>query len=217
LKNVKEIIRILKKEYPDAKIALRFKDTWQLLVATILSAQCTDERVNKVTPLLFKKYKGISDYANAKLEEFENDIRSTGFYKNKAKNIIAAAKKVLSEFNGNVPNTMEGLTGLPGIGRKTANVILSSGFGIVEGIVVDTHVIRLSNRMGLTKSSNPDKIEQDLMKIIPKNDWAVFSHLLILHGRKICKARRPLCGECKINKLCPSAFVGNGFKPFPTR
>jgi len=217
LKNVKEIIRILKKEYPDAKIALRFKDTWQLLVATILSAQCTDERVNKVTPLLFKKYKDISDYANAKLEEFENDIRSTGFYKNKAKNIIAAAKKVLSEFNGNVPNTMEGLTGLPGIGRKTANVILSSGFGIVEGIVVDTHVIRLSNRMGLTKSSNPDKIEQDLMKIIPKNDWAVFSHLLILHGRKICKARRPLCGECKINKLCPSAFVGNGFKPFPTR
>jgi len=217
LKNVKEIIRILKKEYPDAKIALRFKDTWQLLVATILSAQCTDERVNKVTPLLFKKYKGISDYANAKLEEFENDMRSTGFYKNKAKNIIAAAKKVLSEFNGNVPNTMEGLTGLPGIGRKTANVILSSGFGIVEGIVVDTHVIRLSNRMGLTKSSNPDKIEQDLMKIIPKNDWAVFSHLLILHGRKICKARRPLCGECKINKLCPSAFVGNGFKPFPTR
>jgi len=217
LKNVKEIIRILKKEYPDAKIALRFKDTWQLLVATILSAQCTDERVNKVTPLLFKKYKDISDYANAKLEEFENDMRSTGFYKNKAKNIIAAAKKVLSEFNGNVPNTMEGLTGLPGIGRKTANVILSSGFGIVEGIVVDTHVIRLSNRMGLTKSSNPDKIEQDLMKIIPKNDWAVFSHLLILHGRKICKARRPLCGECKINKLCPSAFVGNGFKPFPTR
>ncbi|PIW68531.1 MAG: endonuclease III [Candidatus Omnitrophica bacterium CG12_big_fil_rev_8_21_14_0_65_42_8] len=217
MKNVKEIIRILKKEYPDAKIALRFKDTWQLLVATILSAQCTDERVNKVTPLLFKKYKGISDYANAKLEEFENDMRSTGFYKNKAKNIIAAAKKVLSEFNGNVPNTMEGLTGLPGIGRKTANVILSSGFGIVEGIVVDTHVIRLSNRMGLTKSSNPDKIEQDLMKIIPKNDWAVFSHLLILHGRKICKARRPLCGECKINKLCPSAFVGNGFKPFPTR
>ena len=217
MKNVKEIIRILKKEYPDAKIALRFKDTWQLLVATILSAQCTDERVNKVTPLLFKKYKDISDYANAKLEEFENDIRSTGFYKNKAKNIIAAAKKVLSEFNGNVPNTMEGLTGLPGIGRKTANVILSSGFGIVEGIVVDTHVIRLSNRMGLTKSSNPDKIEQDLMKIIPKNDWAVFSHLLILHGRKICKARRPLCGECKINKLCPSAFVGNGFKPFPTR
>jgi len=217
LKNVKEIIRILKKEYPDAKIALRFKDTWQLLVATILSAQCTDERVNKVTPLLFKKYKGISDYANAKLEEFENDMRSTGFYKNKAKNIIVAAKKVLSEFNGNVPNTMEGLTGLPGIGRKTANVILSSGFGIVEGIVVDTHVIRLSNRMGLTKSSNPDKIEQDLMKIIPKNDWAVFSHLLILHGRKICKARRPLCGECKINKLCPSAFVGNGFKPFPTR
>ena len=217
MKNVKEIIRILKKEYPDAKIALRFKDTWQLLVATILSAQCTDERVNKVTPLLFKKYKDISDYANAKLEEFENDMRSTGFYKNKAKNIIAAAKKVLSEFNGNVPNTMEGLTGLPGIGRKTANVILSSGFGIVEGIVVDTHVIRLSNRMGLTKSSNPDKIEQDLMKIIPKNDWAVFSHLLILHGRKICKARRPLCGECKINKLCPSAFVGNGFKPFPTR
>lgn len=208
--NIKEIIRVLKKEYPDAKIALRFKNTWQLLVATILSAQCTDVRVNKVTPGLFKKYKDISDFAKADAEEFEKDIHSTGFYKNKTKGIIGSAKKILSEFDAKVPDTMEGLTSLPGVGRKTANVILSSGFGISVGIVVDTHVIRISRLLGLTKNTDPEKIEQDLMKIVPRGDWAVFSHLLILHGRKVCVARKPLCGDCRINKLCPSAFVGNG-------
>ncbi|MCX5692416.1 MAG: endonuclease III [Candidatus Omnitrophica bacterium] len=206
--NIKEIIRILKKEYPDAKIALRFKNTWQLLVATILSAQCTDVRVNKVTPVLFKKYKNISDFAEADPEEFEKAIHSTGFYRNKAKSIIGSANKILSGFNARVPDTMEELTGLPGVGRKTANVILSSGFGKIAGIVVDTHVIRLSCRLGLTKNTEPDKIENDLMKVVPKTEWAVFSHLLILHGRKICNARKPLCGECKLNKLCPSAFKG---------
>lgn len=206
--NIKEIIRVLKKEYPDAKIALRFKNTWQLLVATILSAQCTDVRVNKVTPVLFKKYKNISDFAEADPKEFEKAIRSTGFYRNKAKSIIGSANKILSGFNARVPDTMEELTGLPGVGRKTANVILSSGFGKIAGIVVDTHVIRLSCRLGLTKNTEPDKIENDLMKVVPKTEWAVFSHLLILHGRKICNARKPLCGECKLNKLCPSAFKG---------
>ncbi|MEK7867741.1 MAG: endonuclease III [Candidatus Omnitrophota bacterium] len=207
--NIKEIVKILKKEYPDANIALRFKNTWQLLVATILSAQCTDVRVNKVTPVLFKKYKTVSDFAKASLKEFEKDIYSTGFYKNKAKGIIGSAKKILNEFNGNVPDTMEGLISLPGIGRKTSNVILSSGFGIVVGIVVDTHVIRLSGRLGLTENKGPDKIEEDLMKLVPRKDWGIVSHLLILHGRKVCKARRPLCSDCAINKLCPSAFVGD--------
>ena len=206
MKNIKKIIRILKKEYPEAKIALKFRDPWQLLVATILSAQCTDVRVNLVTPGLFKKYKGIFDFAKADPEEFEKDIHSTGFYKNKAKSIIGSAKKVLKEFNGAVPRTMEGLTSLPGVGRKTANVILSSVFGISAGIVVDTHVIRISGLLGLTRNSDPEKIEQDLMKIVPRKDWAVFSHLIILHGRKICIARRPLCSSCRINKLCPSAF-----------
>ena len=206
MKNIKKIIKILKKEYPDAKIALKFKNIWQLLVATILSAQCTDVRVNLVTPGLFKKYKNISSFAKADLKEFGKDIYSAGFYKNKAKSIIGAAKKILSEFNGRVPDTMEGLTGLPGIGRKTANVILSSGFGIVVGIVVDTHVLRLSQHLGFTKNTDAVKIEEDLMKIVPKRNWGVISHLLILHGRKICNARKPLCDKCKINKLCPSIF-----------
>ena len=206
MKNIKKIIGILKEEYPDAGIALKFKNTWQLLVATILSAQCTDVRVNLVTPGLFKKYKTVSDFAKVGTRELEKDIYSTGFYKNKAKSIIGSAKKVLKEFNGTVPGTIEGLTSLPGVGRKTANVILSSGFGISAGIVVDTHVIRISGLLGLTRNTDPEKIEQDLMKIVPRKDWAVFSHLIILHGRKICIARRPLCSSCRINKLCPSAF-----------
>lgn len=177
MKNIKEIIRILKKEYPEAKIALRFKNTWQLLVATILSAQCTDVRVNRLTPVLFKKYKTINDFAKANLKEFEKDIYSTGFYKNKAKGIIGSANKILNEFKGNVPRTMKELISLPGIGRKTANVILSSGFGIMAGIVVDTHVRRLSQRLSLTKNTDPDKIEQDLMKLVPTEDWGIVSHL----------------------------------------
>jgi len=208
--NIKKIIQVLKKEYPDAKIALRFKNVWQLLVATILSAQCTDARVNQVTPILFKKYKSVSDFAKADIKEFEKDIHSTGFYRNKAKGIIGSAKKILSDFKGAVPGTMDELTSLPGIGRKTANVILSSGFGKVEGIVVDTHVKRLSRLLGLTVNSDPGKIEQDLMKLIPREDWDAVSHLLILHGRSVCKARRPLCGDCRINKLCPSAFKFKG-------
>ncbi len=208
MKDIKEIIRILKKEYPEAKIALRFKNVWQLLVATILSAQCTDVRVNRVTPALFKKYKTIQAFAKADFKELEKDIHSTGFYKNKAKSIIGSAKKILDEFNCKVPDTMKELTSLPGIGRKTANVILSSGFGIVVGIVVDTHVIRLSGRLGLTGNKGPEKIERDLMRIVPLKDWRIFSHLLILHGRRICKARRPLCSDCAINRLCPSAFKG---------
>ena len=204
--DIKKIIKILKKGHSDAKIALKFKNIWQLLVAVILSAQCTDVRVNKVTPGLFKKYKSISDFAEADKKEFERDIYSTGFYRNKAKGIIGSAKRILSEFNGAVPDTMDELTSLPGVGRKTANVILSSGFGKTTGIVVDTHVIRLSGRLGLTRNIKPEKIESDLMKLVPKNDWAVFSHLLILHGRKICNARKPLCGDCALNKLCPSVF-----------
>lgn len=204
--NIKEVIRILKKEYPDAKIALKFNNAWQLVVSTILSAQCTDVRVNKVTPGLFKKYKNISEFAEASPKEFENDIRSTGFYRNKAKSIIGSAKKILNEFNGRVPDTMEELLGLPGIGRKTANVILSSGFGKTLGIVVDTHVIRLSGRLGITENTGAGKIEKDLMEIISRKDWRIFPHLLILHGRKICIARKPRCAECKLNKLCSSAF-----------
>lgn len=206
MKDIEKIIGILKTEYPDAKIALHFKNKWQLFVATVLSAQCTDKLVNRVTPGLFRKYKDISDYANADIKEFEQDIYATGFYKNKAKNIIGAAKKILSDFGGKVPGTMEELISLPGVGRKTANVILSSGFGVLEGIVVDTHVKRLSRRLGFTKNNNPEKIEQDLMKIIPNEEWAMFSHLMIMHGRKICYARKPRCSECRINKLCPSAF-----------
>lgn len=206
MKDTKQIVRILKQEYPEAKIALKFRDPWQLLVATILSAQCTDVRVNQVTPKLFKKYKAISDFAKADPGELEKDVHSTGFYKNKAKNIIGSAKKILDEFNGAVPRTMEELTSLDGIGRKTANVILSSGFGIVVGIVVDTHVIRLSARLGFTENKDPVKIENDLMKIIPRKDWGIISHLLILHGRRICVARKPLCAKCKLNRLCPSAF-----------
>ena len=201
-----KIVMILKKEHPGAKIALRFRDAWQLLVATILSAQCTDVRVNQVTPVLFKKYKTISDFAEADQREFERDIRSTGFYRNKAKGIIGSARKILSDFKGRVPDTMDGLTSLPGIGRKTANVILSSGFGKTAGIVVDTHVIRLSQRLGLAKNTDAVKIERDLMKIVPVKDWGIFSHLLILHGRNICRARKPLCKDCAVNKLCPSAF-----------
>jgi len=204
--DIKEIIKILKKEYPEAKIALRFKNTWQLLVATILSAQCTDVRVNQVTPVLFEKYKTVSSFSKANLEELEKDIYSTGFYKSKAKSIVGSAKKILNEFNGKVPSTMEELTSFPGVGRKTANVILSSGFGIVVGVVVDTHVKRLSRLLGLTINSDPERIEQDLMRLIPVRDWGIFSHFLILHGRKICNARKPLCDDCKINKLCPSAF-----------
>lgn len=201
-----EIVKLLKKEYPQNKIALRYIDPLQLLVATILSAQCTDERVNKVTPGLFKKYKTAEDYANAKPPVFEQEIRSTGFYKNKAKSIVNCCKELMEKYNGKVPDKMEELTKLPGIGRKTANVILGHAFGI-SGIVVDTHVKRVSYRLGLTKNTDPVKIEFDLMKIIPKKDWIHFSNALILHGRRICAARRPRCNICILEKYCPKIGV----------
>jgi endonuclease-3 len=207
MKNINEIIKILQKEYPQAKIALNFSNPIELLVATILSAQCTDERVNKVTKELFKKYKTVDDYANADIKKFEQEIKPTGFYKMKAKNIINAAKIIKEKFNGKVPDTMEDLMSLPGVARKTANVVLSNAYGKVEGIVVDTHVRRLSYRIGLTKNTEPNKIEQDLMKIVPKDKWFIFPYLLIDHGRKICSARKPLCEECVINKYCEKVGV----------
>jgi len=200
---VNQIIKILKKEYPKAKIALEFSNPLEILVATILSAQCTDERVNKVTKSLFKKYKTVQDYANADLKKFEQEIKSTGFYHNKAKNIISSAKMIIEKFNGKVPDKMEDLLTLPGVARKTANIVLGNAYGIVEGIAVDTHVRRLSQRLGFTKNDDPLKIEQDLMKIIPKSNWFIISYLLIEHGRKICDARKPKCSVCVISDLCP--------------
>lgn len=199
-----EIISLLKKEYPSAGIQLHFNSEFELLVATILSAQCTDARVNIVTQKLFKKYKSIQDYASADLEILEQDIFSTGFYKAKARNIKGAAMFVLGKYNGKLPATMDELLKIPGVGRKTANVILGHAFGI-PGIVVDTHVTRLSNKLGLVKTSNPEKIEFELMKIVPKNEWVMFTHYLISHGRAVCIARRPKCGHCVLRELCPSS------------
>jgi len=199
-----EIVQRLKKEYPQAKIALHYKSPLELLVATILSAQCTDEMVNRVTKDLFKKYKRPEDYAQANQQKFEREIRSTGFFRNKAKNIIAATQKIVSNFKGKVPQTMEELLTLPGVARKTANIVLSNAFGIVEGIAVDTHVKRLSQRLGLTKNENPLKIEKDLMQLLPRTEWFNFTYLLIDHGRKICDALKPLCDQCVLLDLCPS-------------
>lgn len=206
-KRVDEIFPILKKTYPDAKIALKFRTPVQLLVATILSAQCTDVRVNIVTKDLFKKYKKIADFANADIDQFQEDIRSTGFYKNKSKNIIAAANLILENYSGKVPSTMEELVKLPGVGRKTANCLLGNVFN-TPGITCDTHVIRLSRRLALSENSDPVKLEYDLMEIVPRTKlggWTMFSHLMIFHGRNICKARKPNCPNCPIAKHCPSA------------
>lgn len=199
----KKIIKILKKTYPKAKIALKFKNPLELLVATVLSAQCTDKRVNIVTEELFKKYKTARDYAKANIRKFESEIRSTGFYKNKARSIINAAKNIVKTFKGKVPNTMENLLSLPGVARKTATVVLFNAFHKIEGITVDTHVRRLSQRLGFSKNSNPEKIEQDLMKIIPKPMWGKISDLLIEHGREICIAKKPNCPKCPLKSLCP--------------
>jgi endonuclease III len=199
-----KIITLLKKRYPDATCALHFKSPLELLIATILSAQCTDERVNKVTADLFGKYKTAEDYARVKPEVLEKDIRSTGFYKNKAKSIINCCKKMVQAYGGKVPGTLDELVGLEGIGRKTANVILGNAFG-VPGITVDTHVKRVSYRLGLTEQQDPVKIEYDLMELVPRKEWTHFSHLVIFLGRYTCMARKPLCGECVVEKLCPKA------------
>ncbi len=202
LKNrVKEIIKILSKEIQDSRIALRFSNPLELLIATILSAQCTDVKVNQVTVDLFKKYHSAKDYAKANLAELEEDIRPTGFYRNKAKSIHKCCQELVVRFGGEVPKTLEELVTLPGVGRKTANVILGNAFGI-PGIVVDTHVHRVSQRVGLTKNDDPTKIEFDLMEIVPKDEWTHFSNLLIWHGRRTCVAKKPLCEICPIRKLC---------------
>lgn len=203
-KNIDKILPLLKREYPKAKIALNFSNPLEILVATVLSAQCTDERVNMVTKSLFKKYRKVRDYAKANLKTFEQEIRSTGFYRNKAKNIISTAQKIVKDFNGKMPDSMDRLLQLPGVARKTANIVLFNGFGKVEGIAVDTHVRRLSQRLGLTNNQDPEKIEQDLMKQLDKKEWGKFSYLLIDHGRKICDAKKPNCLECILQKLCPS-------------
>ncbi len=202
---VKKIWPILEKTYPKAKSALNFKNPLQMLIATILSAQCTDARVNIVTSKVFKKYKSVVDWAKADLKHIESDIRSTGFYRNKAANIKNASKVIIEQFDGKVPDTMEELVSLPGVGRKTANVVLGSAFGR-PAIACDTHVIRLSRRLGLSANSDPVKLEFDLAEILPKRIWTVFSHALILHGRAICKARKPDCDNCPISKYCPAAF-----------
>jgi len=201
---VGEILERLKRKYKP-RTALRYRNPLEILVATILSAQCTDKRVNLVTKEIFRKYKTVKDYANANPEEFQQEIRSTGFYKNKAKNIINSCKILVENFNSRVPETMEELITLPGVARKTANIVLQAGYGIVEGIAVDTHVTRLSQLIGLTKNKDPVKIEQDLMQLTPKKDWMNLSHLLVMHGRETCIARRPRCNECILNDLCPSA------------
>jgi endonuclease-3 len=204
-----EVIKRLKKEYPELKTALRFKTPFELLVATMLSAQTTDVQVNKVTEMLFKKYKSIEDYADAPLDALQKDISSINFFRNKAKNIKAAAEMIVEKFHSTVPKTMDRLTELPGVARKTANIALSNAFGINEGIAVDTHVKRLSFRLGLTKSDDPVKIERELMAFTPKAEWGNITHLLIFHGRKVCQAKKPNHGECVLYDICPSKNIGS--------
>ncbi len=204
---VLKIVELLEEEHPDAKIALDYTNHLELLVATILSAQCTDERVNTVTKTLFKTYRKAEDYANANLEELEDAVRPTGFYRNKAKNLKKCCRMLVDRFNSQVPKTMKDLIELPGVARKTANIVLSHAYGINEGIAVDTHVRRLANRLGLSEQKDPNKIENDLMKIVPNDKWMRITDLLIFHGRRICSARKPKCGKCVLNKLCPSAFT----------
>jgi len=207
-----EIIKRLKKAYPSAHCALNHTNAFELLIATILSAQCTDERVNIVTANLFRKYRGPRDFARASQAELEQDIHSTGFFRNKAKSIRAASQRILDEFGGEVPNTMPEILSLAGVARKTANVVLGNAFGIASGVVVDTHVSRLSQRLGLTKEKTPEKIERDLQKLVPEKDWVMFSHWLIFHGRQICQARKPKCRQCVLADECPSyrIFIKTG-------
>lgn len=203
-----KIFDLLKNEYSNViGTALKFNSDFELLVATILSAQCTDKRVKKVTRVLFKRYMSLKDYADAELEELEKIIKSTGFYHNKAKFIKEAAKKILEDFNSEIPRSMEEMTKIPGVARKTANIVLSNAFNIIEGVAVDTHVMRLSKRLGFSKEKNREKIERDLMKLFPKEQWFDLSNLLIAHGRKVCLARRPKCDECFLDHTCDSAYA----------
>jgi endonuclease III len=212
-KRTREIIRRLKRAYPDAKCSLNHSNPFELLIATILSAQCTDERVNIVTQDLFRKYRKPDDYLKVSPRELEKDIQSTGFFRNKTKSIQGTSKMLTEEFHGEVPHTMDELLELPGVARKTANVVLGNAFGIKAGVVVDTHVTRLSHRLDLTQEKTAEKIERDLIEIVPKKDWVIFPHLMIWHGRKICKARSPLCEECVVEKQCPSSYLKTGVMP----
>ena len=210
---VGKIIRLLKRAYPDAECSLDHSNAFELLIATILSAQCTDARVNIVTQDLFRKYRKPQDYLKVSPKELEQDIRTTGFFRNKTKSIQGTAKVLTEQYGGKVPETMEQLLDLPGVARKTANVVLGNAFGISSGVVVDTHVTRLSHRLGLSAQKTAEKIEEDLVAIVPKKDWVIFPHLMIAHGRAICKARNPLCAECVVERLCPSSYLKTGVIP----
>ncbi len=205
-----QIVAELRRLYPDAKCSLDFTTPLELLVATILSAQCTDERVNQVTKSLFQKYRSAEDYASADPEALEQDIKQTGFYRNKAKHIREAGQMIVERYGGQVPRTMDELIALPGVARKTANVVMGNAFGIVEGVVVDTHVGRLARRLGLTESDDPVKVEEDLMALLPQRDWLDLSHMLIMHGRAVCQARKPLCEVCTLAPLCPTGQANLG-------
>ena len=212
-KRTREIIRKLKRAYPGAKCSLNHSNAFELLIATILSAQCTDDRVNIVTADLFRKYRKPEDYLTVSPRELEKDIQSTGFFRNKTKSIQGTAKMLTETYGGEVPKTMDELLELPGVARKTANVVLGNAFDIKAGVVVDTHVTRLSHRLNLTQEKTAEKIEQDLIPIVPKKDWVIFPHLIIYHGRKTCKARNPQCAECVVEKNCPSSFLKTGLPP----
>ena len=206
-KRAGKIVDQLKRAYPDARCSLNYSTPLELLIATILSAQCTDERVNIVTSDLFRKYRSAEDYVNAPPAELERDIHSTGFFRNKAKAIQGACRMIGDEYDGRVPDSIEELVALPGVARKTANVVLGNAYGIASGVVVDTHVSRVSQRLKLTEHEQPEKIERDLIELVPRRDWIIFPHLLIAHGRAVCKARTPLCAECPVEPLCPSSLL----------
>jgi len=208
LNRIPEIVRILRETYPRSRTALDFSSPFQILVATILSAQCTDKKVNEITPGLFARYPDPAAMAEADVGEFEERIRPTGFYRQKTKSLLGSARKIVADFGGEVPARMDDLITLPGVARKTANIVLSSGFGIAEGIAVDTHVKRLAGRMGLSKEKDPVKIERDLMKVVPRDAWLDFNYLLVNHGRALCPARKPRCSDCPLSSLCPHLGVG---------
>jgi endonuclease III len=210
---VRTVIRLLKRAYPDAKCSLNHSNAFELLIATILSAQCTDARVNIVTQDLFRKYRKPEDYLKVSTRELQQDIRTTGFFRNKTTSIQGTARALTEQYGGVVPQTMDELLELPGVARKTANVVLGNAFGIKAGVVVDTHVTRLSHRLGFSDQKTAEKIEQDLIPIVPKKEWVIFPHLMIAHGRAICKARSPLCEECVVEKLCPSSYLKTGVMP----